>query len=63
MKCPSCDKPKAQGHYLCTRCWYGLGATTRYALNRKDPAAGQRLLELHRELRRDVPLSEIRVTP
>lgn len=61
--CPACSAPKPARHYLCRGCWFALNPATRRALNRHDPLAGQRLLELHRQLRRDVPLAEITVTP
>lgn len=61
--CPKCREPKNPAHYLCRACWFSLSAAARRALNRRDTIAAQRLLELHRQIRRQVPLAEIVVTP
>lgn len=61
--CPSCRDPRAPGQYLCRRCWAALPAGTRMALNRRDARAMARLQNLHAQLRAQVPLDQIQVTP
>jgi hypothetical protein len=61
--CPSCRQPKGRGKYLCLRCWNQLPWDARRALKRRDRSATSRLVELHRQLKADVPLAEIAVSP
>jgi hypothetical protein len=59
--CPSCQRSKNPRHYLCHPCWRQLPPATRTALYRRDGHAGARLLLLLQQIRRQVPLSEIRI--
>lgn len=62
--CPTkCGNHRAPRQYLCPGCWSSLPAPTQTALNRSDYLALARLRELHRQLDRGVPLTEITVTP
>jgi hypothetical protein len=61
--CPACGRVKNPAHYLCSRCWYSLGPTTRKSLWRKDSLAAERLRELYQAIQRDIPLADIKVTP
>ena len=61
--CPACGGGKNPRHYLCRGCWPQLPDTVRRLLYRKDRLAFRRLSDLHEQLRNDVPLSEIQVTP
>ncbi|TDD31660.1 hypothetical protein E1287_25710 [Actinomadura sp. KC06] len=61
--CPSCQGEKLPSHYLCLTCWRKIPEATRKALNRRDAAAFRRLSDLREQLRRNVPLNEIQVTP
>lgn len=63
MNCPSCKTLKTTSHYLCRTCWFTLTLAARRALNRRYARASLRLLELHRQIRRDVPLAEVVITP
>jgi hypothetical protein len=61
--CPSCGGAKNPRHYLCPSCWRQLPDATRRLLYRKDRLAFRRLSDLHEQLRNDVPLNEIQVSP
>ncbi|MEU4825082.1 hypothetical protein AB0H37_24690 [Actinomadura sp. NPDC023710] len=61
--CPSCGREKNPRHYLCRGCWAQLPDTVRRLLYRKDRLAFRRLSDLHEQLRNNVPLHEIEVTP
>lgn len=58
-----CGRERGQGKYLCYECWGQLPRVSRRALNRVDNRAMSRLAELIEQIRKQVPLSEIRVTP
>lgn len=59
MPCPSCEKPKPDGKYLCLECWFSLPLEARRRLLRRDRFALKRLQELYDQIGDDVPLSEI----
>lgn len=61
--CPSCAGPKAPRHYMCPGCWPQLSAPARAALGRGDRLSVRRLAELLEQLRNDVPLAEVVITP
>jgi predicted amidophosphoribosyltransferase len=63
--CPSCDKPRTAGQYLCPACWFALPTHTRNSLNKRDHLALTRLRELVDQLGDGdwVPLDRIKVTP
>ncbi|WP_203596252.1 hypothetical protein [Actinomadura bangladeshensis] len=61
--CKSCGGEKNPRHYLCPGCWRQLPAVTQRRLYRKDRAAFRRLADLHEQLRNNVPLAEIEVSP
>ncbi|WP_329519118.1 hypothetical protein [Spirillospora sp. NBC_01491] len=61
VTCQSCGGRKKEGHYLCRVCWFMLPEPTRTRLARRDALAYRRLAELHDQLRRTVPLTEITV--
>ncbi|MFM9563272.1 MULTISPECIES: hypothetical protein [Streptomyces] len=63
LTCPSCDKPRTAGQYLCPACWFALRATTRASLNKRDGLALTRLRELVQQLGDWTPLNSIEVTP
>lgn len=62
--CPSCQAPMIPNYYLCKGCWRRLTPAARAALLTKDgiPAA-RRLGELLTQLKANVPLPEIEITP
>lgn len=62
--CPSCGAHKHPGHYLCNGCWFTLLPAARRALRRADGiAAARRLGELLDQLKADVPLHKVAITP
>lgn len=63
LKCPACQGPKRAQLYVCPGCWATLQPAARRALNRRDADAAARLIELHRQLHRGVPLHKIAITP
>jgi hypothetical protein len=61
--CPACSGLKAARQYLCRGCWFTLQSAARRALNKHDGLAARRLSELLEQLRNDMPLHLIVVTP
>ncbi|MGW3417036.1 hypothetical protein [Streptomyces phaeochromogenes] len=65
LTCPSCDKPRTAGQYLCPACWFRLSAAARASLNKRDGLALTRLRELVDQLgdANWIPLDRIEITP
>ncbi|QCX81089.1 hypothetical protein C9F11_37530 [Streptomyces sp. YIM 121038] len=60
---PTCHSTRRPHQYLCWTCWNQLPAPALRSLSRRDPGATARVRQLHRQLERRVPLSEIEVSP
>lgn len=63
LTCPSCDKPRTAGRYLCPGCWFALPNPARTSLNKRDRLALTRLKELLHQLRDHVHVTNIEVSP
>jgi hypothetical protein len=62
-RCPtSCGRTRESSKYLCLICWKSLPGAARRALNKRDARAYARLRELHAQLERGVPLTDISIT-
>ncbi|MFJ4631578.1 hypothetical protein [Streptomyces sp. NPDC088847] len=59
--CPSCDRSRGAGKYLCFACWSLLPARARISLKRRDELAVHRLRELLDQIHDGIPLDGIEV--
>ncbi|MFJ9381868.1 hypothetical protein [Streptomyces sp. NPDC101455] len=63
LVCPSCNRPREAGKYLCFACWPLLPARARISLKRRDRLALPRLRELLDQIHDSTPLDRIEVAP